>query len=141
MLLVQVAYGALEHLLADMELVVYILRSRLVGERAVAVVVEKVFMETLREVESLLASLFLQCNIQFAIRSYSRDEAFKAVTGMQFAEYLVVIDKSLVFVVDNDLESEVGLLPHKEFYLCILLIFGEIRCQEFLHLCRGHDAV
>ena len=46
-MLIEVAYGALEHFFTDMKLVVDVLCRRLVSERAVAVVVEKILMETL----------------------------------------------------------------------------------------------
>lgn len=126
MLFVEVTDSPFEHLFTYMEFIVDVLRRRFVGERAVAVMIEEVLMKAFREIKCLLPSLLLQHNVKFPVRAYCRNKTFQAVARMQFAEDLVVIDKSLEFVVHNNFEPKVCLLPHKDFHFVILLIFREI---------------
>lgn len=37
-----------------------------------------------------------------------------AVAAVDIFEYLVVVDETTIFVVDDDFKAEVSLLPHKE---------------------------
>ena len=85
--------------------------------------------------------MLLQRDIHLAVGTDGADIAPQTVAAMQLAEYLTVVDKSLILVVDNDLEAEVCLLPHEYVNLIACLIRRTLLREIVLYLCRGHDAV
>ena len=60
---------------------------------------------------------------------------------MQIAEHLVLVDKTRIAVVDDNLESHLCLLPHQQVNLLTVIIermaFGKIA----FHLGRSHNAI
>ena len=85
---------------------------------------EKIFVEAFGEVERLFAALFLQRYVNLSVRSDGTDIRFNLVACMQVAENLAVIYQTRVFVVDDDFESEVCLLPYQRIHFVANFVFG-----------------
>lgn len=62
-------------------------------------------------------------------------------TGSDVPEYLIFIYEARETVIYDDLESEVGLLPHEQFHLVTMLVFVSFFVKIAFNLCCSHDAV
>lgn len=102
--LVEVTNSFLEDLLADLEGSLDVVGSALVAVRSEAVMVFQPLQESVGKVAGLLPASGLERDVNLAVRADVLYVAFQAVAGMHALENLVTIDKSLIFVVNDDLE-------------------------------------
>lgn len=124
-----------------METLVDVVGLALVAKVALAVVVQKILVEGLGEVGCLLDAGLLQGDVYLSVRTNSSDVALHLVTGMDVLENLVLIEKTRILVVDDNLEAEVGLLPDEEIYLIAMLVVRMVFVEITLNLGRGNDAI
>lgn len=112
--LVEVTDSFLENFLADLEGALDVIRSALIAKWGEAIVVFEPLQKGVGKVLGLTSAGWLKRNVYLAIWTDVLDIAFQSVTGLNMLEDLVAIDEPLIFVVDDDLEAEVGLLPYEE---------------------------
>ena len=88
-----------------METIVDQFGGRLVAEVTITVVFVEIAQQNLGKVEGLLAATLLEGDVEFAVLAYVIDLALQFVATMQGLEDLIVVDLSLITVVDDDLEA------------------------------------
>ena len=96
-LLVEVAYGTLVNLLAHVETLVDVVGLALVSKVALAVVVQKILVEGLGEIGSLLDAGLLQGDVYLSVRANSSDVALHLVTRVDVLEDLVLIEQTRIW--------------------------------------------
>ena len=138
---VEVADGTLKCFLAHAKDVADELRVRLVTIGAETVVGDEIVGERVGKVSCLLSPGGLQHHIDFAVLPHLVDISPKPVAGMDFAEYLVVVNQSLVGVVDNDLETHICFLPHQQVDCLIVIVVCGLLAQVSFHLGGSNNAV
>ena len=94
-----------------MELILDVLRVALVAQVATSAGVLQVAQQRFGEVLGVLATVFLQLNVDLSVRTDVGNVTLATVAGVEIAEYLLIIDKTCVFVLYDTLESKVRLLP------------------------------
>lgn len=104
-LLVEVANGTLVNLLAYVETLVDVVGLALVAKVALAIVVQKILVEGLGEIGSLLDASLLQGYVYLSVRTNSSDVALHLVTRVDVLEDLVLIEEPWILVVDDNLEA------------------------------------
>ena len=78
-----------------------------------SVVLIEVAQQDLGEVERVLPARGLEGEVDLAILAHVVDIGRQTVTTMDGLEDLILIEQSLIAVVDDGLEAEVGLLPYQ----------------------------
>ena len=88
------------------------------------------YRSPIAEVECVLSACGLEGQVDLAVLTHVVDVSRQTVTAMNGLEDLILIEQSLVAVVDDGLEAEVGFLPYQ--YLNLGAVFEGV----FFFLCR-----
>ena len=74
------------------------------------------------ELFGLASSSRLQRQINLIVLAHMVDIRFEAIARMKGLENLSLVDKTLILVIYNDLETKICLLPHHHFHLVTMFI-------------------
>lgn len=121
-LFVECANGPFEGLFAHLEHALNVFSVAFVAQWALTSVVLEPLQQRLGEVFRLAPAGGLQGDVELAVGTHLGHVAFQPVATVDVLENLVLIDEPAEFVVDDDLESEIGFLPNEQVHLVVGLV-------------------
>ena len=60
---------------------------------------------------------------------------------MNILEHLIFIDKARIFIVNNNFEAKISLLPYQQVNFLSMLITSWLFVKIMLYLCRGNKTI